>query len=139
MGEREAAPTLFGRGEVVLVLENERERLLRDEEMLAALGYEPVGFERSSDALAACRADPERFDAILISHASISEALGLARALPGISRARAILIATTSATDVGVDALTEAGVAELLRRPLMGTELAAALSRCLGSAASLRM
>jgi signal transduction histidine kinase len=137
MEEKEAAQTLLGRGEVVLVLENERQRLLRDEEMLAALGYEPVGFERSCDALTACRADPERFDAILISHASIPDALGLARALHAISRARTILIATTSATDVGVDALTEAGVAELLRRPLMGTELAAALSRCLGSA--LRM
>ena len=35
----------LGRGETVLVVESERERLLYDEEMLAALGYEPVGFE----------------------------------------------------------------------------------------------
>ena len=35
----------LGRGETVLIVESEQERLLRDEEKLAALGYEPVGFE----------------------------------------------------------------------------------------------
>src|SRR5262249_14486728 len=44
----------LGRGETVLVVESERERLLYDEEMLAALGYEPVGFERAADAITAC-------------------------------------------------------------------------------------
>jgi hypothetical protein len=38
--------------------------------MLAALGYEPVGFERPADAIAACRSAPDRFDIILVSHAS---------------------------------------------------------------------
>ena len=60
----------LGRGETVLVVESEREQLLRDEEMLAALGYEPVGFERPADAIAACRSAPDRFDIILVSHAS---------------------------------------------------------------------
>jgi signal transduction histidine kinase len=50
----------FGHGETVLVVESERERLLRDEEMLAALGYEPVGFEHPDQAIAACRDAPER-------------------------------------------------------------------------------
>jgi len=50
----------------VLVIESERERLLRGEEMLAALGYEPVGFERADEAIAACRAAPKRFDIMLI-------------------------------------------------------------------------
>ena len=49
----------LGRGETVLVVESERERLLRDEEMLAALGYEPVGFERPADALARAVRAPE--------------------------------------------------------------------------------
>ncbi len=60
----------LGRGETVLVVESERERLLYNEEMLAALGYEPVGFERLADAIAACRSAPDRFDIILVSHAS---------------------------------------------------------------------
>ena len=33
--------------------------------MLAAIGYEPVGFDTSSAALAAFRADPDRFDLVL--------------------------------------------------------------------------
>ena len=60
----------LGRGETVLVVESEREQLLYDEEMLAALGYEPVGFERPADAIEACRSAPDRFDIILVSHAS---------------------------------------------------------------------
>ena len=43
-----------------------------------------------------------------------------------------ILLATSSTIDVGVDALAEAGISELLHRPLVSTELAAALARCLG-------
>src|SRR5512139_964917 len=76
-----AGPPL-GRGETVLVVESERERLLYNEEMLAALGYEPVGFERPADAIAACRSAPDRFDIILVSHASQSSVgLDLTRAL----------------------------------------------------------
>jgi hypothetical protein len=42
--------------------------VLADEEMLAALGYEPVGFTHAEDALAACRMIPNRFDACLVGH-----------------------------------------------------------------------
>src|SRR5262249_25439477 len=44
-GTAVAGPAVLplGRGETVLVIESERERLLYNEEMLAALGYEPVG------------------------------------------------------------------------------------------------
>ena len=71
----------LGHGETVLVVESERERLLYNEEMLAALGYEPVGFERLADAIAACRSAPNRFDIILVSHASqTSVGLDLTRA-----------------------------------------------------------
>jgi len=63
----ESASTPLGRGETVLIVESERERLLRDEEKLAALGYEPVGFENPDDALVACRSEPDRFDIILVS------------------------------------------------------------------------
>src|SRR5208282_1439722 len=76
----------LGRGETVLVLESERERLLRGEEMLAALGYEPVGFRDLEEAIAACRTAPGRFDAMLISHApQARDALDAARALHGIA------------------------------------------------------
>ena len=122
----------LGRGETVLVVESEREQLLYDEEMLAALGYEPVGFERPADAITACRSAPGRFDIILVSHASQTLAgVDLAYALHEIAPRQPLLLATESTSDVNVDALAEAGISEVLRRPLASTELAAALARCL--------
>jgi signal transduction histidine kinase len=122
----------LGRGETVLVVESERERLLRDEETLAALGYEPVGFEHAVDAIAACRSTPGRFDAAVVGHtASAPGALNVARALREFMSRKPILLATTSTMDVSVDALSEAGIAEVLHRPLVNTELAAALARSL--------
>jgi hypothetical protein len=44
---------------------------------------------------------------------------------------RPILLTRESTGDAAVHALTEAGVGEILNRPMVSTELAAALSRCL--------
>ena len=133
-----AVPPL-GRGETVLVVESERERLLYNEEMLAALGYEPVGFDRPADAIAACRSTPNRFDIILVSHASqTSVGLDLARALHKVAPRQPILFATSSTIDVGVEALADAGISDVLRWPLASTELAAALTRCLRSPGALQ-
>jgi signal transduction histidine kinase len=138
MMAEQAMPPL-GRGETVLVVESERERRLRKEEMLAALGYEPVGFERPADAIAACRVSPDRFDAAVISdEASEPDGLQLARALHEFMPGRPILFATQPATDVSPDALAEAGIAEVLSRPFVSSELAAALARCLRPSGMLR-
>jgi CheY-like chemotaxis protein len=125
----------LGRGETVLVVDSERERLLRDEEMLAALGYEPVGFERPADAIAACRSAPDRFDAIVICHGA---SVHLARALHEFMPRRPMLFATTSTIDISLDALAEAGIAEVLSRPLVSSEAPAALARCLRPPGILR-
>jgi signal transduction histidine kinase len=129
----------LGRGETVLIVESERESLLRDEETLAALGYEPIGFEHAVDAVAACRLTPGRFDAVVVSCAtSAPGALDLARTLRELLSRRPILLATTSTVDLNVAALSEAGIDEVLHRPLVNTELAAALARCLRPPTTLR-
>jgi signal transduction histidine kinase/CheY-like chemotaxis protein len=123
---------LFGRGETVLVIDDASERLLADEEMLAALGYEPVGFTRADDALAACRATPARFDALLVGHlASAASALDLAVALHETVPDAPILLARASAGTSGAEALLAAGISEVVHRPLISAELASALARCL--------
>jgi hypothetical protein len=127
------APPRLGQGETVLIVHDDRDSLLGDEEILAALGYEPIGFDRPADAIAAVRSEPARFDAVLISVTSVQEALALAYTLHGISPAQPILLAR-SALDIGVDTLVRAGVADLVRRPLVGAELASVLTRCLASA-----
>lgn len=129
----------LGRGETVLIVESEQERLLRDEEELAALGYEPIGFERSADALAACRSEPGRFDVILVSHGSQNHGgLDLARAFHETAPKQPVLLAVASSIDVSGDALAEAGVSEVLRWPLASAELGAALARCLRAPTTLR-
>jgi signal transduction histidine kinase len=131
-----AAPPPLGRGETVLVVHDDHDSLLGDEEILAALGYEPVGFDRPANAIAAVRSEPARFDAVLICVASVGDALDLAHTLHAISSTQPILLAR-SALDIGVEALVRAGVADLVRRPLVGAELASVLSRCLASAQTL--
>jgi CheY-like chemotaxis protein len=134
----ETAPARLGKGETVLIIDEERDRLLGHEETVAALGYEPIGFGRTNDAIAAVRARPARFDAILVSQASVHAALDQARALHTLTPRTPILLVTRSPVDVGLDALMRAGVADLVRRPLDTAELAIALSRALGSNATLQ-
>ena len=130
---RDEASTLrLGSGQTVLVVDDANERLLADEEMLAALGYEPVGFTRAHDALAACRAIPKRFDALLVSHiAHAGSALDLAAALHESVPDAPVLLAAARADEMGVDLLVAAGISEVVHRPLISGELASALARCL--------
>ncbi len=127
------APPRLGQGETVLIVHDDRDTLLGDEEILAALGYEPIGFDRPADAIAAVRTEPTRFDGIVISIASVRGALELAHTLHSISPVQPILLARSS-LDIGADALVRAGVADLVRRPLVGAELASVLTRCLAAA-----
>jgi len=106
----------LGRGQTVLVLDDGGERLLADEEMLAALGYEPVGFTCVGDALAACRATPKRFDAAVVGHLlSAASALDLAVALHEIVPDMPILLATASADERGAEAFVAAGISEIVQ------------------------
>jgi signal transduction histidine kinase/CheY-like chemotaxis protein/integral membrane sensor domain MASE1 len=54
-----------GQGQVILAVDDELDVLHALEEMLASLGYEPVGFNSSLEALEAVRQNPRRFDAVV--------------------------------------------------------------------------
>jgi signal transduction histidine kinase len=122
-----------GTGETVLVLESDRARLLRHEEILAALGYEPVGFTNLIDAINACRTTPMRFDAaVLCCHlhggpALIKDATEIRAAAPTLP----LILATISAREIAAPALAGAGISGIIRHPLTSAELAGALSTCL--------
>jgi CheY-like chemotaxis protein len=122
------------------VLEADRERLLRHEEILAALGYEPVGFTDPAEAAAACRCElrnnsvaPTPFDAALLcSHvhgvgAALEHAALLRKSAPSLP----MILAVASARGFGAPALAGVGIVEVIRQPLMSAELAGALARCL--------
>ena len=129
-----------GSGETVLVLEADRGRLLRHEEILAALGYEPVGFTDAAEAAAACRralrissVAPTGFDAVLLcSHlhgagVALEHAALLRESAPELP----MILATAAAREFGAPALAGVGIREVIRQPLMSAELAGALARCI--------
>jgi signal transduction histidine kinase len=122
----------LGSGETVLMFADDRAQLLRDEEMLAALGYEPVGFTGKELALAACRTEPERFDLLVVGHqGSPMASLELAAALHAAAPHLPVVLATKSTEEIGADTLMNAGIADVVHWPIVAAEIAAALDRCL--------
>src|SRR5258707_7425110 len=129
--ELDAPVRPLGCGETVLMVAHDDVRLLRNEEMLAALGYEPVGFIGADMALAACRAAPERFDVLVVGHlGSTRSSLELAAALHEAAPYLPIVLATKSTEEIGADSLMFAGIADVVHWPIVATEIAAALNRC---------
>jgi signal transduction histidine kinase/DNA-binding NarL/FixJ family response regulator len=128
-GRVEAA---FGRGQTILLFSGDHEQLLHDEEILAALGYEPVGFLSGEDAIAACRSTPGRFDAILVGCSLSGANMGrLPALLHALVATLPIVVAADPTEPFDLDALVSAGVSEVITRPIIADEVAVALARCL--------
>jgi CheY-like chemotaxis protein len=118
----------FGEGETVLVVEYDIRQRLRDEEILAALGYEPVGYSVAADAWSACQASPRRFDLILLVHPiAAGEMLILSARLRQAGLRVPILLATSSADAVSVGELMRAGVSDVVPWPIAAAETVQAL------------
>jgi PAS domain S-box-containing protein len=121
-----------GNAETVMIIDDERALVALVEETLAELGYEPVGFDSSAAALAAFRAEPERFDLILTDEA-MPDLVGteLARHLrlcrPDVP---IILVSGQGGTQLA-KAAAMIGVNELLCKPLQRRELAESVARVL--------
>jgi DNA-binding NtrC family response regulator len=132
MSQQEALSSIRrGNGQMVLILEDDRERLLRHEEIIAAFGYEPVGFTRAGEAVSVLARSLSRVDAAVVCHRrSASEALESAAALHRTAPDVPIILATASAGELGAHALAAAGVSEIVRQPLASSELADVLARC---------
>ena len=118
-----------GQGQVILAVDDEVDVLHALEEMLAQLGYEPVGFNDSREALAAARANPRRFDAV-VSDEVMPELIGtqLAIELRKVNPTLPIVIASGYG-GAGFEARAlQAGVNRVLRKPYRMTEIAETLS-----------
>jgi signal transduction histidine kinase/CheY-like chemotaxis protein len=131
VGEIDTSTVPLGNGETVLIVACGTTRLLRDEEMLAALGYEPVGFSSADAALAACRAAPERFDTLVVGClGSAAPSLALATALHAAAPRLPIVLASKSTEEIGADTLVAAGVTDVVHWPIVAPQIAAALHHC---------
>jgi signal transduction histidine kinase/CheY-like chemotaxis protein len=121
-----------GKGETVMIVDDERALVALAEETLAELGYEPVGFESSLVALEAFRAEPKRFDLVLTDE-SMPDLTGteLAREIrqlrPEIS---IILMSGHSGAQLSERALA-AGIVDVLHKPLIRRDIAEPLARAL--------
>jgi signal transduction histidine kinase/CheY-like chemotaxis protein len=128
-GDRSEAPLARGRGETILIVDDEKPLVLLGEEMAAALGYEPVGFESSTRALAAFRAEPQRFDLVLADEV-MPEMTGtqLATALQAI-RPDLPIILMTGYSGPGERSRPRPGICEILKKPLLLADIAGAIAR----------
>jgi PAS domain S-box-containing protein len=119
-----------GNGEAVLVVDDEPALVSLIEEMLAQLGYEPVGFGSSAAALQAVRANPGRFDA-MVTDETMPDLIGteLAREVLAIRPGLPILLMSGHGGADLAQRAGAAGVSEVLRKPLQKRDLAQALAR----------
>ncbi|WP_441260369.1 two-component system VirA-like sensor kinase [Bradyrhizobium sp. 521_C7_N1_3] len=127
VGQRGAANGT-GNGEVVMLVAGDSDRLLGDEEMLAALGYEAVGFATAEAARAACNAAPDRFDFVIVGQVgSLTQSVELANQLHRSIPSVPIVLATRVAFEIGADTLLAAGISDVIRWPIVAEEVAGAL------------
>jgi CheY-like chemotaxis protein len=129
-GDAEAEKSMpMGGGQVVLAVDDEVDILHALEEMLAQLGYEPVGFNDSREALKAVRADPRRFDAV-VSDEVMPQLIGtqLATEIRKLNPTMPVVIASGYG-GAGFEARAlAAGVNRVLRKPYRMAEIAEALA-----------
>ena len=118
-----------GAGQVILAVDDEKDVLHALEEMLAHLGYEPVGFDDSRAALAAIRAEPRRFDAIM-SDEVMPQLVGTQLALEARKLNPTIPVVIASGYGgAGFEARAlAAGVNRVLRKPYRMAEVAETLA-----------
>jgi CheY-like chemotaxis protein len=130
--EREEPEAPRGNREQVLIVDDEVPLVRLATETLAELGYVPVGFTSSAEALAAFRAEPERFDAVITDERmpGISGS-ALIRAIRDIRRAIPILLVSGYTGGGVVRRALESGADEVLKKPLSARALATSLARLL--------
>jgi PAS domain S-box-containing protein len=121
-----------GDGQTVLLVDDEEPLVRLGEEMLAELGYEPLGFTSSAAALAALRAEPERFDAVL-SDESMPGLTGseLAAEVHRLRPTLPIVLMSGYVSPALLAQARAAGVAEVLSKPLAACDIARALAAAL--------
>jgi CheY-like chemotaxis protein len=121
-----------GNGETVLVVDDEEALVLLSEELLAELGYEPVGFQSSVAALEAFGADPQRFD-IVLSDETMPEMTGteLAREIHKLRADIPIVLMSGYSGPRLFERARAAQVSHVLRKPLQARDIAEGLARAL--------
>jgi signal transduction histidine kinase/ActR/RegA family two-component response regulator len=146
-GEEKASTLPRGAGQRVLVVDDEEPLVEVATRALEELGYVPVGFTSSSAALAAFRADPQRFHALITDErmpemtgsALIREVRGIRGSMPivlmsgylGSTAAKARESGAVATPGIAREVALTIGADDVLQKPLSARDLAATLARVL--------
>jgi len=130
--EAQSEPVAAGSGETILLIDDEETLVRLGEEMMAELGYEPVGFASSAAALESFRDKPQRFDAVL-SDEAMPEMTGseLAREIRRIRPDIPIVLMSGYVTPALIDRAREIGIKDVLAKPLAARDIARSLADAL--------
>lgn len=130
--ETATAASHRGRGERVLLVDDETPVLSATAEVLSRLGYAAVTFADSHAALAAFEATPEQFDVVVTDESMPGlTGTGLARALRSHRPDLPIVLVSGYPGAIQVQQARAAGVSEILSKPVQSREIATALARAL--------
>jgi nitrogen-specific signal transduction histidine kinase/CheY-like chemotaxis protein len=136
VADTDRGPVSRGHGERVLVVDDEESLVAVTSEVLAQLGYEPVGFSDSGTALAEFESAPDRFDAAITDEV-----------MPGLTGTEFAALLRRRRSDLPIvlvsgylgPMLAErariAGVTGILKKPVQTREMAEALAQALRRAA----
>jgi CheY-like chemotaxis protein len=123
-----------GDGQTVMIVDDEKPLVALAEEILAELGYEPVGFNTSRAALDAFREAPQRFD-IALTDQTMPELMGtdLAREI-SLLRPDIPIVLMSGYSGAPLDERARVvRVREVLRKPLQSKDIAECFGRVLRS------
>ena len=129
----EASPELpRGNGESVLIVDDEQPLVRLAEETLAQLGYDPAGFDSPVAALEAFRAEPQRYGLVLIDQTMPAlKGTDLAQEIRRL-RPEVPIVLMSGYKGPHLTALArDAGVREILHKPLVSRDIADSLARVL--------
>jgi predicted ATPase/signal transduction histidine kinase/GAF domain-containing protein/CheY-like chemotaxis protein len=121
-----------GNGESIMIVDDEPALVTLAEEILADLGYEPLGYTSSVAALQAFRAAPTRFDLVLTDE-MMPDLTGteLAREIRQLRPNSSIILMSGYGGPQLRERAQDAGVFEVLRKPLVRRDIAEPVARAL--------
>jgi predicted ATPase/signal transduction histidine kinase/GAF domain-containing protein/CheY-like chemotaxis protein len=121
-----------GNGEIIMIVDDEPPLVALAEEILADLGYEPLGFTSSVAALQAFRAKPTRFDLVLTDE-MMPDLTGteLAREIRQLRPDSPVILMSGYGGPQLRERAQAAGVYEVLRKPLVRRDIAEPVARAL--------
>jgi PAS domain S-box-containing protein len=131
-GDDAEPPVVRGKGERVLVVDDEEALMALTSETLKRLGYEPSAFPDGAKALAEFESRPERFDVVVTDEVMPGlTGTDLASSLRRRRRDLPIVLVSGYIGPMMSERALAAGVDAILKKPVQSRELAAALARVL--------